>query len=91
MRIQIAFSALLLATNLPGQQPRQLTAADYARAERSLAPAVSPLVSGMPGRPTWLADGRFWYRTSVTNGSAFFIVDPVRGTRTPAFDQTRLA
>ena len=38
-----------------------------------------------------MADGRFWYRTTTANGSVFFIVDPARGTRTPAFDQTRLA
>ncbi|MGH7694073.1 MAG: DPP IV N-terminal domain-containing protein [Gemmatimonadaceae bacterium] len=42
-------------------------------------------------RPQWLADGRFWYRTTVPNGSSFVLVDPVRGTRVSAFDQTRLA
>ena len=95
MRIQLTASVSLVAAAfvapIAAQQPRPLTAADYARAERSLPAAVTPLQSGMAGRPTWLADGRFWYRTSVPGGSAFFIVDPVRGTRTAAFDQTRLA
>jgi dipeptidyl aminopeptidase/acylaminoacyl peptidase len=73
------------------QQPRQVTAADYARAERFLAPNVTPLVSGTAGRPAWLADGRFTYRATTPGGSAFFLVDPVRRTRVSAFDHARLA
>jgi dipeptidyl aminopeptidase/acylaminoacyl peptidase len=91
MLVRTTFSLLLLAAPLAAQQPRQFTAADYQRAERSLGQNVSPLVSGMAGRATWLPDGRFWYRATTPNGSAFFIVDPAKGTRTPAFDQTRLA
>ena len=50
-----------------------------------------PLVYGGSVRPTWLPDGRFWYRTTTASGSQFMVVDPVKGTRTPAFDQARLA
>jgi dipeptidyl-peptidase-4 len=81
----------ILVAPLSAQPPRQVTADDYARAELALGPSVSPLISGVAGRPTWLADGRFWYRATAPNGSAFFMVDPARGTRTPAFDQARLA
>src|SRR3954471_3334598 len=63
--------SFLLAVPLAAQQPRQLTADDYARAERALAPNVAPLISGFGVRPTWLGDGRFWYRATVPNGSAF--------------------
>src|SRR5690349_18552335 len=73
--------SLLLAVPLAAQQPRQLTAADYERAERALAPNAVPLVTGLGVRPTWLADGRFWYRTTVPNGSGFFLVDPARRSR----------
>ena len=90
MRASIVLLALL-AIPATAQQPRQLTADDYARAERSLAPAVAPLIVGLAGRATWLADGRFWYRTSVPNGNAFFVVDPARRTREALFDATRLA
>jgi len=86
-----AIPVLAIAGTAAAQQPRQLTADDYARAERSLAPAVAPLIVGLAGRPTWLADGRFWYRTSVPNGNAFFVVDPARRTREALFDATRLA
>jgi len=82
---------ILLALPLAAQQPRQLTADDYARAERYLGTTTAPLVSGSNVRPTWLGDGRLWYRTTVPNGTSFVLVDPVRGSRVSAFDQTRLA
>jgi dipeptidyl aminopeptidase/acylaminoacyl peptidase len=72
-------------------QAPQVTAADYARAERFLSAATTPLVSGVPGRPTWLPDGRFWYRVSAAGGGEFILVDPARRTRAPAFDHGRLA
>ncbi|HET8786638.1 MAG TPA: hypothetical protein VFM38_13450, partial [Candidatus Limnocylindrales bacterium] len=73
------------------QSMRQLTPQDYARAEKFLGNNTVPLVSGIALRPTWLEGGRFWYRATAPSGSAFMIVDPVRKTRLPLFDQTRLA
>src|SRR5687768_7498515 len=86
-------AALLLLSAIPclAQTPRQFTAEDYARAERFLGANTIPLVSGAGVRPTWLPDGRFWYRVSTPAGFAFVTVDPVRRTRTASFDQTRLA
>lgn len=88
---RLVASLVLVASPLAAQQPRALTAEDYARAERYLGSNTAPLVSGSNVRPTWMADGRFWYRTTVPNGTSFVLVDPVRGTRVSAFDQTRLA
>src|SRR5919201_1151348 len=83
---------LILAAPLAAQQaPRALTADDYARAERFLGAQTAPLVSGIPGRPTWLPDGRFWYRVSTSNGFAFVVINPTTRARAAAFDQTRLA
>jgi dipeptidyl aminopeptidase/acylaminoacyl peptidase len=82
----------LLAFPVRAQAPaRQLTDQDYARAERMLAQTTTAMVSGMAGRPTWLPDGRFWYRATTASGSAFFMVNPAKRTRTPAFDHARLA
>jgi dipeptidyl-peptidase-4 len=86
----LAFSIVASTTAAAQQQPR-LTADDYARAERMLAPSVLPLITGFGVRPTWLADGRFWYRATVPNGSTFYMVDPARRTRDALFDATRLA
>ena len=42
--------------------------------------------------PTWLPDGCFWYRNTIEdNGSQFILVDPVKGTRGPAFDHAKVA
>jgi len=90
----VRIAVALLAITLPSTalaQTRALTADDYARAERFLGPATFPLVSGVAGRPTWLADGRAAYRVSSAKGWQFVMVDPRRRTRTTAFDHARLA
>jgi Tol biopolymer transport system component/dienelactone hydrolase len=82
---------LLAATPLAAQQPRQLTADDYARAERFLTANTVPLVRGMSSPPEWLDDGRFWYRVTNLGGADVIMVDPARRTRAAAFDAARLA
>ncbi|MXV14764.1 S9 family peptidase [Hufsiella ginkgonis] len=74
-----------------GQQPAVLTAKDYERAEKALSFNTSPLVDRASVRPTWLPDGRFWYRVLTATGSEYVLVDPVKGTRGPAFDHQKLA
>jgi dipeptidyl aminopeptidase/acylaminoacyl peptidase len=82
MRIRLLFVAGLLALAIPvvaRQQPsaaRNLTAADYARAEKFLAPATTPLVFNLTVQPTWLADGKFWYRSTTPAGTSMILVDP---------------
>jgi dipeptidyl-peptidase 4 len=90
MRLTSVFLVVLSAP-LAAQEPRKLTTEDYARAEKFLGATAAPLVSGTIGRPTWLDDGRFWYRATVPNGSAFYVVDPARRSRQAMFDQPRLA
>jgi len=72
-------------------KPYQFTIEDYARAERMLAPTIFPLVSGTAGQTNWLPGGRFWYRATTPDGATFFLVDPVKKTRAPAFDHAALA
>lgn len=96
LRAAVFLPAVALASPLFAQsaapKPYQFTIEDYARAERFLGQTTNPLVSGTAGRPTWLDDGRFWYRaTTAGGGSTFYLVNPVRKTRTPAFDQAKLA
>lgn len=81
---------LLLTMHIQAQQPA-LTAADYARAEKFMSYNTGPLVLRASVRPNWLPDGRFWYRVATENGNEFILVDPMKGTRNPAFDQVKLA
>ena len=66
-----------------GAQQRAIAAEDYARAEKFLSAHTTPLVLRSGVRPTWLEDGRFWYRVTTENGSEAFLVDPVKGTKVP--------
>jgi dipeptidyl-peptidase 4 len=72
-------------------QGKQLTTDDYARAEKFMAYNVNSLVYHGVARPTWMGDGRFWYRDNGPDGVTFMVVDPVKGTKKPAFDQAKLA
>ncbi|MBS1503951.1 MAG: DPP IV N-terminal domain-containing protein, partial [Bacteroidetes bacterium] len=72
-------------------QQNVLTAKDYERAESRLSYGTAPYIDGGNIRPNWLANGRFWYRALTPDGSAFFVVDPERKTKSAAFDQEKLA
>jgi dipeptidyl aminopeptidase/acylaminoacyl peptidase len=82
----VAVLAALVAAVAPmraQQAPRALTEGDYARAEKYMTYNTSPLVLRSGVRPTWLPDGRFWYRVTTENGSEAFLVDPVKATKVP--------
>ncbi|HLU24925.1 MAG TPA: DPP IV N-terminal domain-containing protein, partial [Longimicrobiales bacterium] len=89
--VRASLVVLLAATPLAAQEPRRLTAEDYARAERFLPANVNPLVTGVAGPPNWLDDGRFWSRARTSDGMQYVLVEPARGTKRPAFDHARLA
>jgi dipeptidyl-peptidase 4 len=72
-------------------QGKQLTTEDYARAEKFMNYNVNPLVYHTVDNPSWLPDGRFWYRDRGPSGISYILVDPANGTKTPAFDPAKLA
>ena len=84
--------SLVVAAALGAQSNRTLSAADYDRATRMLAPAVNPLVIGgtAPG-VTWLPDGLFFYRSVRPAGSEFVLVNPRTKSRTALFDHQKVA
>jgi dipeptidyl aminopeptidase/acylaminoacyl peptidase len=85
----LLFSGLLLSA--AAQPQRVLTAKDYQQAERFLIYNTQPLIDHAPALPNWLPGDRLWYRTLTPQGSEFVLIDPVKGTRTIAFDQQKLA
>lgn len=89
---QLALAAAILClASLAYAQSRTVTAADYARAEKFLTYHTASLVLRSGVRPTWLADERFWYRTTTETGAMYVLVNPATGARGPAFDHTKLA
>ena len=74
----LAFSTAAVA------QSKAYTAADYDRAVKMLNFNTNPLVDRGGVRPTFLPDGRFWYRVLTPTGSEFVLVDPAIGTKRTA-------
>ena len=64
---------------------RTYTDADYAQAEKFMPYNVAPLVLHAVNDPVWLADGRAWYSDAGAHGHTYFLIDPVRATKAPAF------
>ena len=78
-----ALLAVATISSAAAQQPtRSFTSADYDRAVRFLAPAVTPLVTGGSATATWLGDDRFWYRNTTAAGAELVLVDPAKRSRT---------
>jgi dipeptidyl-peptidase-4 len=90
VRIAACVAVILVSGGMALAQTT-LTAADYGQAEKFMPYNVTPLVYHGAVRATWLADERFWYRTTTPEGSEFILVDPANGTRKPAFDHAKLA
>ena len=93
-RLLVALGACLSTAIQVSAQPAAppaLTADDYQRAEQFLGYHANPRVLNAGVRPTWLADGRFWYRTVREAGPEFVIVDPAARSKAPAFDHERMA
>ncbi len=72
------------------ESPRVLTAADYARAEKMLSFSTNQLVDRAGVRPTFLPDGRLYYRVLTPTGSEYVLFDPVSGKRITENDEKRL-
>ena len=73
------------------QPGRVYTDADYAQAEKFMPYNTNPLVLHVVRAPTWMPDGRMWYRDTGAKGNTIMLVDPVAGSKRPAFDQAKLA
>jgi dipeptidyl-peptidase-4 len=71
---------------------RQVSAADYARAEAMLPGNIKPKLLNATVDPIWLPDGnRFWYRHENASGWEYLAVDPVHARNTLAFNADALA
>jgi len=76
--------ALLVFSSFALAQQSALTVEDYSRAEKMLSFNTSPLVDRGSVRPTFLPDGRFWYRALTPTGSEYVLIDPKNGSRQTA-------
>ncbi|NNM33276.1 MAG: hypothetical protein HKO53_09425, partial [Gemmatimonadetes bacterium] len=70
---------------------QQRSESDYHRAEQFLGRNARAMTAGLSVQPEWLDGGRFWYANEAYGETEFILVDPASRSRTPAFDQDRLA
>src|SRR5215472_13681417 len=86
----VAASALLAADN-PAPMVKQ-TKANYELAAQWTPAKMGKMVFDTAVTPHWLEQGdRFWYSFENSKGRKFYIVDPVKKTRTFVFDPVKLA
>lgn len=81
----------IAASQLQSFARQTLSAADYKQAEQFMGYNAGQLIDHGSVHPNWLPNDHFWYRTLTRKGSEFILVDPVKGTRTSAFDHQKLA
>ncbi len=79
--LSIGIISINCLTSLLAQPPKALTADDYARASKMLNYNTSPLIDRSGVRPTFLGDGRFWYRVLTSTGSEYVLINPADGSR----------
>ena len=71
---------------------RELPKANYDLASRWTSTKVAKYVFSTAVTPHWLEfSDRFWYDYETPAGRKFWIVDPVKKTKTPLFDNVKMA
>jgi dipeptidyl aminopeptidase/acylaminoacyl peptidase len=90
-KLTIVFAFSSITSFCFSQAPKQLTYADYDHAASFLSFNTQQFVDNGNVSPNWLPGNKFWYRIATAKGSEFILIDAVKGTRTPAFDQQKVA
>ncbi|MDQ2746071.1 MAG: DPP IV N-terminal domain-containing protein, partial [Acidobacteriota bacterium] len=80
------FAATAFAQQTAMTAPRVVSAADYARAEKMLGFNTGQLVDRSGLRPTFMPDGKFYYRVLTATGSEYVLINPADGSRKTAAD-----
>lgn len=85
----VAVSSMVLAQNRPN---RPITKSNYDLAERFSPTKISKMVHSLSVNPNWLKSGdKFWYSYKTSDGDSWYLVDPVRKTKQPLFDNADMA
>src|SRR5690348_14312745 len=67
-------------------------APNYALEERFLPDAVNKLVFDLAVTPHWFSESdRFWYSYQTTEGTRYYLVDPLKKSKNPLWDNAKVA
>jgi hypothetical protein len=65
---------------------------NYALEERFLPDAVNKLVFDLAVTPHWFSESdRFWYSYQTTEGTRYYVVDPLKRAKNPLWDKAKVA
>ncbi len=89
----LALTLSLTAVAQPQREPsRKVTTANYELAERFSQKKVGQMVYSTRITPNWFAGSdRFWYSYKTSQGTKYYLVDPVAGKKSEIFDMDKLA
>ncbi len=83
---------ILLMGGICFAQQTPVTKANYELAARFSPKKVSRLVFSTSVNPNWFKNSdKFWYTWQSSEGTFYYIVDPVKGIKRPVFDNAKLA
>jgi len=84
----VALAATLVANAQPTDS---LSRKDYEHAASFLSFNTESLLYRTGVRANWIEGDKFWYSINTEKGTEFFLVDPAKKSKAPAFDQAKLA
>jgi dipeptidyl-peptidase 4 len=86
------YAPSLFAQNGKYAQDSQAQKPNYELASRWTSQKVGKFIFDTAVIPHWLEnDDRFWYSYETNQGKKFYLVDPLRKTKTPVFDNAKMA
>ena len=83
-------TALFLTTNSIAQVNEAVGVETYQKAEQFLSYNVSKFLEISNNRPNWLKNNQFWYIKKNGTTNQFMLVNPVKKTENPLFDNQKL-
>ena len=88
----LAVSLPAIAADAATTSPVPVKKANYELAAQWTASKIGKMIFDVAVTPHWLDSGdRFWYSFETTRGRKFWMVDPVKKSRTQVFDPVKLA
>jgi dipeptidyl-peptidase 4 len=92
LMFQALAPASLFAQNGRHAQEGQAQKPNYELASRWTSQKVGKFIFDIAVVPHWFEnDDRFWYSYETNQGKKFYLVDPLRKTKTPLFDNAKMA
>lgn len=89
--LTLLLPSLLLTAADTKTEPVKVHKANYELARRWTATKVGKLVFDTQVTPHWIEGDRFWYSYETSHGRRFMLVDPVKKTKVPLFDVSKMA